>query len=115
MAHTLDDATYQAQVRAVWASTFWLAILTIIEVGFALMYEFIPVLNSGIPRWLLNLTFIIATLGKGFFIVAEFMHLKYEKRVLMISMAVPMIFLVWAIIAFMWEADAWFHMRGFGG
>ena len=74
----------------------------------------IPSISETIPRWGLNLTFIIASLGKAFFIIAEFMHLKYEKRILMISMGVPLIFLVWAIIAFMYEGNAWFHMRGLG-
>ena len=40
------------------------------------------------------------------------MHLTYEKRALIISLAVPLVFLVWAIIAFSWEASAWFHMKG---
>jgi cytochrome c oxidase subunit IV len=112
-AHHMDEATYQAQVKAVWTVTIWLTIITILEVGFALGYMFMPGINESVPRWVLNLTFIIASLGKAFFIIGEFMHLKYEKRVLMISLAVPLIFLVWAIIAFMWEADAWYHMRGF--
>lgn len=111
--HHMDEATYNAQVKAVWAVTWWLTVITVLEVLFALLYMYIPGINEGVPRWVLNLTFIIASLGKAFFIIGEFMHLKYEKRVLMVSLAVPLIFLVWAIIAFMWEADAWHNMRGF--
>ena len=112
MAHE----SYEDAVKGVWRVTLWLSILTILEVGFALMYEFnVMGIRESVPRFLLNLTFIIATLGKAFFIVAEFMHLKYERRALIISMGVPMIFLVWAIIAFLWEGVAWLHMKGFDG
>ena len=111
--HVMDDATYQNHKKGVWRVTVWLTIITIVEVAFALAYMKIPAL-SAVPRWMLNLTFIIASLGKAFFIIGEFMHLKYEKRVLMISLCVPLIFLIWAIIAFMWEADRWYHMKGFG-
>lgn len=109
-AHHMTEAEYKESVSGVWKVTVWLTVITIIEVVFALTYIKFPF----VPRWMLNLTFIIASLGKAFFIIGEFMHLKYEKRAFIISLAIPMIFLVWAIIAFMWEADAWFHLRGFG-
>lgn len=107
----MDEATYKQQVSAVWMVTFWLTVITILEVVFALVYMYIPGINATVPRWMLNLTFIIASLGKAFFIVGEFMHLKYEKRVLMVSLAVPLIFLVWAIIAFMYEGVSWLEMN----
>jgi cytochrome c oxidase subunit IV len=50
---------------------------------------------------------IIATLIKAFFIIAEFMHLKYEKRALIMSLGIPLIFLVWALIALMSEGYYW--------
>jgi cytochrome c oxidase subunit IV len=109
----MDDAEYNNAVSGVWRVTVWLSIITVLEVAFALIYLNFSSISEVVPRWLLNLTFIIASLGKAFFIIGEFMHLKYEKRVLMISLAVPLIFLVWAIIAFLYEANAWHNMRGF--
>lgn len=114
VSHEMDEATYKAQVSAVWRVTWWLTVITVLEVVFALIYMYIPEINTTVPRFVLNLTFIIASLGKAFFIIGEFMHLKYEKRILMVSMAVPLIFLVWAIIAFMYEGDYWHNLR-FGG
>ncbi len=111
MAGHMSESEYKENVRSVWKVTAWLTIITIIEVVFALVY----IKHQFAPRWALNLIFIIASLGKAFFIIAEFMHLKYEKRALIISLAIPLIFLVWALIAFVWEADAWWHMKGFGG
>lgn len=112
--HHYDDAVYKAHVRAVWVVTVWLTVITVLEVLFALLYLYIPGISETVPRWLLNLTFIIASAGKAFFIIGEFMHLKYEKRILMVSLAVPMIFLVWAIIAFLYEGGAWLNMKGLG-
>ncbi|MBK8353133.1 MAG: cytochrome C oxidase subunit IV family protein [Saprospirales bacterium] len=40
------------------------------------------------------------SLAKAAYIIGEFMHLKYEKRVFMLSIGLPLAFLVWAIIAF---------------
>ena len=106
MSH-LSMEQYNSQVKAVWRATVWLALLTIVEVGGALIYP------EAAPRMLLNIFFILATLLKAFFIVAEFMHLKYEFRALMITILAPMIFLVWFIIAFLWEGASWLNMREF--
>lgn len=106
--HQVDDATYNSQVAAVWKSTLWLTIITIVEVAIALMYLY---MFSGFPRWLLNLFFVGASVLKAFFIVGEFMHLKYEKRAFAISLGVPLVFLVWAIIAFAVEGTAWLDMK----
>ena len=111
MAGHMTEAEYKEGVSGVWKVTIWLTVITIIEVAFALVY----IKHQFAPRWALNLIFIIASLSKAFFIIGEFMHLKYEKRALMISLAIPLIFLIWGVIAFMWEADAWWNMRGFGG
>jgi cytochrome c oxidase subunit IV len=112
VSHHLSDEAYKQQVSAVWAATLWLSIATVLEVGIALLHFYIPFIHA-MPRPLLNLIFILATLVKAFFIIAEFMHLKYEKRALIISMAVPMIFIFWAIIAFLIEGDTWLKMKLF--
>ena len=110
----LDETTYKNEVKGVWRVTLWLSIITVLEVGFALLYIYnIGGFEDMFPRIALNITFIVASLLKAFYIIAEFMHLKHENRALIISMGIPLIFLVWAIIAFMHEADAWYHMKGF--
>ena len=108
--HILGDSEYKSQVCAVWKATLYMGIITIVEVVIALLW--MNYLADTLPRLMLNVFFIVASALKAFFIIAEFMHLKYEKRALIISLAVPLVFLVWAIIAFSWEASAWFHMKG---
>ena len=106
--HHVDDAAYNSQVNAVWKATAWLSIITIVEVGIALLYLYV---FTSWPRMAVNIFFILATIMKGFFIVGEFMHLKYEQRAFIISLGVPLIFLIWAIIAFSVEGSFWLEIR----
>lgn len=103
----LDEATYKKQRSAVWRATVIMAVVTIAEVGVALL------LGEAMPRMLLNLLFILMSAAKAFFIVGEFMHLKYEVRALVISILAPCLFLVWFIIAFMMEGSSWLELRNF--
>lgn len=115
----LSDAEYKSQVRAVWIATGWLSLITIIEVVIALiwLYVYDPEgnLNGTMKRYLLNAFFVGASLLKAYFIVGEFMHVKYETRALAITILAPTMFLIWFIIAFLWEGGAWLGMRNFWG
>jgi hypothetical protein len=105
MAGHLSDAEYKSSVAAVWRATWILGVVTVVEVAVAL------ILGPHLPKILINSFYVLASLAKAFFIVGEFMHLKYEKRAFMISLGVPLIFLVWAIIAFATEGHSWFMMN----
>ena len=102
MSSHLSEEEYKSGVSAVWRATAILAVVTIVEVAVAL------ILGPHLPKILMNTFYALASLAKAFFIVGEFMHLKYEKRAFMISLGVPLVFLVWAIIAFSLEGHAWF-------
>jgi len=113
MAHTYDAQVYKSQVNAVYRATVWLAIITIIEVAAALVWMNIFKDNSG-PRLLLNSFFIAASLLKAYFIVGEFMHIRYETRALTITILAPTFFLIWFIIAFLWEGQEWLNNKADG-
>jgi cytochrome c oxidase subunit IV len=102
MSSHLSDEEYKSGVSAVWRATAILAIVTVVEVIVALT------LGSHLPKLIMNSFYVLASLAKAFFIVGEFMHLKYEKRAFMLSLGVPLVFLVWAIIAFAMEGHAWY-------
>lgn len=104
MAHELTDEQYKSQVAGVWKATMWLSIVTVVEVFIALLwfYKF----EDSLPRIMLNILMIVASVLKAFFIVGEFMHLKYEKRALALSILVPLVLFVWGIIAFIIEGDS---------
>ena len=109
MAHELTREEYKSQVAGVWKATLWLSIITIVEVGIALFwfYNF----EDKLPRWMLNLLMIVASLLKAFFIVGEFMHLKYEKRAMALSILVPLCLFAWGILSFILEGDSIRHLR----
>jgi cytochrome c oxidase subunit 4 len=50
--------------------------------------------------------FIGMTIIKAGYIVGEFMHLRYEVRVLFWSILIPLIFIVWMLVAFIYEGIA---------
>ncbi len=109
MGGHLSDAEYKSQVRAVWKATLWLSIITIVEVVAALIWP------ESAPKMPLNIFFILASLLKAYFIVGEFMHVKYETRALAITILAPTIFLVWFVIAFLWEGGEWLNLREYWG
>ena len=47
--------------------------------------------------------FVGLTIVKAAYIVGEFMHLRYEVKVLFWSILIPMIFVVWMLVAFVYE------------
>ena len=50
--------------------------------------------------------FIGMTIIKAGYIVGEFMHLRYEVKVLFWSILIPMTFVVWMLVAFVYEGIA---------
>jgi cytochrome c oxidase subunit IV len=54
---------------------------------------------------------ISLSLYKAYFIVYEFMHMRYEVKGLAMSVLLPMLLLVWGIIAFFQEGDSWKDRR----
>ena len=57
---------------------------------------------------LLNMTFIILTIVKAYYIVAVFMHLGHEKKSLQISIVAPMWLLI-PYLLFILLSEASFH------
>jgi cytochrome c oxidase subunit 4 len=57
------------------------------------------------PSMLRNSIFIVLTILKAFFIVAEFMHLKHETKGLIWTILVPVSLLVWLLVALVTEGS----------
>lgn len=85
------------KIAKIWKTAGLLAIVTAIEFVFAFTMSRGPLLIS---------IFIGLTLVKAFYIVAEFMHLKHEVKVLIWSILIPLIFLVWLVLALLIEGDS---------
>ncbi|HLY71559.1 MAG TPA: cytochrome C oxidase subunit IV family protein [Puia sp.] len=93
--------------KIIWR-TFWiLSIITVVELALAILYY----KTDFLPKHFLNGIFVIGTLAKAFFIIAEFMHLGHEIKNLVLSLAMPALLFVWFIIAFLWDGNSYKNLR----
>lgn len=98
-AHDEPNDGGAAQRKVIW-KTFWiLLILTALEflIAFTMDHGFLKIT-----------IFILMTFVKAFYIVGEFMHLKHEVKALIWSIVLPIIFIVWLLVALFVEGDAIF-------
>lgn len=84
-----------------------LAVITVIEVMVALTGKGYIIDGLHFPWWAMGTAMIGMSLYKAYLIVGEFMHLKHEVRAMGMSVVLPTVLLIWAIIAFMYEGGAW--------
>lgn len=74
--------------RMIW-NMFWVLLaITSVEVTLGLVWK-----DVGLNWWSVKMTFIVLTLAKAYFIVAYYMHLKYEKTSLQNSIIIPYVLL----------------------
>ncbi len=58
-----------------------------------------------------NPIYIVLTLCKAYFIVAFFMHLKFEKMGLILAIIVPILFIIGLILVLTNESHYWIDLR----
>ncbi len=93
--------------RLIWR-TFWvLSAITVFELAIAILYYE----TDFLPKHILNGVFIIMTLAKAFFIIAEFMHLGHEIKNMVMTVAVPCLLFIWFILAFIGDGDSYRNLR----
>lgn len=61
-------------------------------------------------HWI-NPIYIVLTLFKAFYIVAYFMHLKFEKIGLALAIIVPILFIIGLILVLTNESHYWIDLR----
>jgi cytochrome c oxidase subunit 4 len=64
-----------------------------------------------IPLHWANPVYIVLTLFKAFYIVAYFMHLKFEKIGLALCIIVPILFIIGLILVLTNESHYWVDLR----
>jgi len=60
---------------------------------------------------LVGLGLIVFSIYKAYYIVYKFMHMGHEAKGLRMTVLLPMLLLVWALIAFFNEGNAWKDRR----
>jgi cytochrome c oxidase subunit 4 len=87
--------------KKIWEVFFILLGITVIEFIIALW-----VIPAGhMSQSVGNYVYIILTLLKAYYIIAYFMHLKFEKYGLIVSMGVSLIFIVYFIVLMLIEGN----------
>lgn len=85
-------------------------LITTIILGAITAFEFLiagTVSSEGTLGLVKVVTFLVLTLVKAYYIIANFMHLGDELKRLIQSIILPFIFIVWLIIAMMKEGDSY--------
>ncbi|GAB1445889.1 MAG: cytochrome C oxidase subunit IV family protein [Cyclobacteriaceae bacterium] len=82
------------KIKKLWTVAGILGIIT--------AFEFLVAFTMGHGP-LKTAIFVGMTIFKAAYIVGEFMHLRYESKVLLWAILIPLIFIVWMLIAFIYE------------
>jgi len=82
------------KIKKLWRVAAIMAVVTAIEFVFAFTME---------AGHLKTSIFIALTIVKAGYIVGEFMHLRHEVKVLFWSILIPMVFVVWFLVAMIYE------------
>ncbi|MDZ4715461.1 MAG: cytochrome C oxidase subunit IV family protein [Cytophagales bacterium] len=82
------------KIKKLWKVALFLLFVTMVEFVIAFTMDHGP---------LKTFIFVVLTIVKAGYIVGEFMHLRYEVKVLFWAVLIPMIFVVWMLVAFVYE------------
>ncbi|MCB0409019.1 MAG: cytochrome C oxidase subunit IV family protein [Flavobacteriales bacterium] len=104
MSHSDDNKPYEYAVhhseeegkkarKRIWLIFWVLLAITTVEVMLGIFWK-----EIGISWFLVKMTFIVLTIFKAFYIVAEYMHLKHEKTGLKNTIIVPFVLLALYLI-----------------
>jgi len=94
--------------KRIWNVFFILLGITCVEFVIALYLVPHGILKGNIA----NPVYIVLTLFKAFYIVAYFMHLKFEKLGLALAIIVPILFIIGLILVLTNESHHWIDLRG---
>jgi len=107
MAHL----SYEESKKVVFKGLMILAVVTLVEVAIALVGNGHIIEGFELSKIIMYPAMIGLSLYKAYFIVYEFMHMRYEVKGLAMSVLLPTLLLIWAIIAFMQEGGSWGQRR----
>lgn len=111
-----EHLSYEESIKKVYKGLILLAVVTLIEVFISLLGKgYVPGLrwveDYQVALGIVALGLIGLSLYKAYFIVYEFMHMRYEVKGLALSVLLPTVLLIWAVIAFFQEGNAWKNRR----
>lgn len=87
----------KAKIKKLWTVAGILGVITAFEFLIAFTMHHGPLKTT---------IFVAMTIVKAGYIVGEFMHLRYETKVLFWSILIPILFITWMLVAFVYEGMA---------
>jgi cytochrome c oxidase subunit IV len=101
--HTQEHAHEHESMtkRKIWQVFFYLLGITALEFFIALYLIPKGIVSHGVG----NFAYILLTLVKAFYIVAYFMHLKFEKFAFKASIVLSLLFIVYFIVLMLIEGN----------
>ena len=106
----MGHLSYEESIKKVYRGLILLAAVTLVEVFLSLLgkgYVIPGAEEYKVLIYLVGIGLIGLSLYKAYFIIYEFMHMRYEMKGLAMTVLLPTLLLVWAIIAFFQEGDSW--------
>lgn len=103
--------SYEEGKKVVFKGMWLLAAVTVLEVLIALLGHGHIIDGFTLPKIIIYPAMIGLSFYKAYFIIYEFMHLRYEVKGLTLSILLPTLLLVWGIIAFLQEGNSWGDRR----
>ena len=104
---THDNAHATFDTKPIWR-TFWILLgITMVELTLATIH----LKTDFPPKYVLNGIYLILTLAKAFYIIAEFMHLRHEIKNMIMTVAVPAMLFIWFAVAFLWDGNSFRNLR----
>ena len=97
-----------SSTRHIWIVFWILLILTTVEVLLGIYKPSFMLVNYFLGVTYLNMTFIILTIIKAYYIVGAFMHLSHEVKLLKMFIVLPMLVLI-PYLLFILLVEASFH------
>ncbi|MCG8332110.1 MAG: cytochrome C oxidase subunit IV family protein [Chitinophagales bacterium] len=110
----MGHLSYEESKKAVFKGLILLGVVTLIEVFFSLLGKGYVIPGLEDYTWLayvVGLILIALSLYKAYFIIYEFMHMRYEVKGLAMTVLLPTALLIWAVIAFFQEGNSWKERR----
>ena len=107
----MDNHSKEEAIKVVMKGLGLLAVVTIAEVAIALVGNGHLIHGFTLPKVIMYPAMIGLSLYKAYFIIYEFMHMRYEMSGLRMTVLLPTLLLVWAIVAFFQEGDSWGKRR----
>lgn len=110
----MGHMSYEESKKMVYKGLLLLGVVTLIEVFFSLLGKGHVIGGLENVTWLgylIGFILIALSLYKAYYIIYEFMHMRYEMKGLALSVLLPTVLLIWAIIAFFQEGTAWKNRR----